>query len=122
MIEKLQKLLARYLQQKQFVFRFQVFTDADQYINDEGVVEYQFYNLGTTTIDINGLIIVPNILFGPPTQTIGTSGFRLPINENEMDVTIYTLKFIDTTGGAIPVDNRLLVISKCKASVRTSKP
>jgi hypothetical protein len=145
-IEKIVKALSRFLISKQYVYRFDYYTGSageSGDVSDTQVVEYEFINQGSTVILINGMMLLPGY-YG-----IEPSRWKSTVNYNEMDVSIYKYSFpkesiqaplvIDVVDGAnviptpvisplvypLPGDppgNRLLVISKCKATVRTSNP
>jgi len=112
--QRVWKLAFRYFKPKQFVFRFDEYTEqtlrTKAAIDDTNVVQYRFINQGSNSlIVINGMTI-PSVDLGIPIQDV-----NLKVNDNEIDNTIYKYKFLDA-GAGIPVVHRLLVISKVKAS------
>lgn len=102
------------------IYRFDVYdgTERSVDIDNTNVVGYRFINQGTNGVEINGG------LFVPPAAPFGTT--QLPSTDtdvstknypNEIDTTIYKIKFIQTD----PVDpgtNRLVVVSKCRSIKR----
>lgn len=130
---------------KEFVFRFDIYdgTEPSMEVYDAQVVQYELINQGTTLCVINdGLYLYPKY------SGIEPSRILLEIRAGEMDVTIYKYQFkrldfqqkiaviaanggiarnvpyIDTFEGVTGAEtfNRLLVVSKVKATVETSNP
>lgn len=150
MIEILKKILEVLIikaRKKEFVFRFDVYngTESSKEIYDAQVVQYEFFNTGTTNVRINNGLI----LYAPWTGMKPTS-ILLNVNECEMDTTIYKFDFItpdliiSSTGQQVvgpgptytnfipgisaykpgmislqyPEFNQLTVVSKVKASLK----
>jgi len=108
------KLAIRFFNKKQFVFRFDYYDEESQKttrnIDDTNVQQYEFINQGNNSIcKINGMQI-----FSPDLNQVPTS-VKLDIRQNEIDVGLYSYNFING-GGVVPPENKLLVISKVKAS------
>jgi len=92
-IEKVKKYLQAFLFKKHFVFRFQYY-EHDTVVNDTNVVEYEFINVGSRSVDVNNTTLIP-VALGPLGSPIGDifSRMKLAVNYNEEDTTIYRIKF-----------------------------
>lgn len=104
-----------------YVYRFELITGDERStdIDNTNVISYRFINQGNTVADVNGMKIVSSI-------TISSLGIQVPGSDidlsrstfpNEVDTTIYKVRF-EPPPPAVPANNCLLVISKCRATKR----
>ena len=116
-------LFKRLTRRREYVFRFEYYDEDSRgnTIDDTNVVQYEFINQGNTVIDINGLLLQPNVTLLAIVHTVEPSRILLPIRENEMDVSIYRYKFLGPIPLDVPPVSLLLVISKVKADIATNK-
>ncbi len=121
-------ILNRLTRKREFVFRFEYYdgNTKGNTIDDTQVVQYHFVNQGNSVIDINGMKLNPTIdATGVQFPfNVNPSSILMPIRENEMDVTVYKYKFLETIPDPAPPPGRidsLLVIMKIKADIATNK-
>jgi hypothetical protein len=107
MIEKIKYFLQQFLFKKHFVFRSQYYFET-AVVSDTNVIEYEFINVGRTSVFVNDAELLPVQLGVPVGSGIGDifSRMKLSVNYNEEDTTIYRIKF--------PIQN--LTIKTCEGS------
>jgi len=111
---------------KYFSYRFDIITgeETSPDIDNTNVVSYRFINQGNTTALINGGLRVT------PVTLVATSGFPFPGSDidlavstysNEIDTTVYKVKFIEPPPAPALPNNCLLVISKVRSVRRANQ-
>ena len=111
-------------QPKYYVYRFDVYSGQERSndIDDTNVVGYRFINQGNTECIINGGLHIPA---AAPFGVTQIPGFDIDLTSsmrgNEIDTTIYKIKFVSLNDPATPDNNCLLVISKCIATKRAGQ-
>jgi hypothetical protein len=72
-----------------------------QRLSDDGVIEYEFRNLGKDVVQINGISLIP-LVNAANTQS-GMNVFKETINKGEKNGKYYEIKFLTNNGPLLQV-------------------
>ena len=94
MIERIKTFLLAFLFKKHFTFRFQYY-DTDTVVNDTNVIEYEFVNVGRTSVLVNDMELFKDNSGGGGLGLYEDTfrRWKCKVNYNEVDTTIYRIKF-----------------------------